>query len=263
MDVLDKIIAFKRNELKSIKEGSPIKRLETSLFFKREMPSFFKAVEKPGPSIIGEFKRKSPSKGVINIHSEVETVARGYEEAGVAAISILTDKEFFGAENKDLQKVACFAKIPILRKEFIIDEYQVIESKSIGAGAILLIASVLSKKEVYSLTGLASDLGLDVLFEIHDEYDIEKLNSKIKIIGVNNRNLKTFEVAIDNSRTLLSHLPEGCLKVAESGFNSCHDVDELFKSGYNAFLIGENFMRSDDPGETAKKFINGLRRSTK
>jgi indole-3-glycerol phosphate synthase len=223
------------------------------------MPSFYEALAKPEPSIIGEFKRKSPSKGVINFTADVEQVARGYEEAGIAAMSILTDKEFFGGENIDLQNVARFAKIPLIRKDFIMDEYQVIESKSIGAAAILLIASVLSKKEAERLSDLALDLGMDILFEIHDEKDLDKMNHKIKIIGVNNRNLKTFEVSLENSRDLFHHLPMNCLKVAESGFQTYTDVKQLFTRGYDAFLIGEKFMRSENPGKTAAGFIKDLK----
>lgn len=261
MDLLDKIIAFKRNELKLRKTAIPVSDLENSTFFGREMISFHKALEKPGPSIIGEFKRKSPSKGEINFGSEVEEVARGYEAAGIRAMSILTDSEFFGGENSDLQKVAGFANIPLLRKEFIVDEYQIIESKSIGASAILLIASVLNKKEINRFIELASDLGLNVLFEIHDEKDLDKLNDRIKIIGVNNRNLKTFDVSTENSMKLLNLLPSDCLKVAESGFKSSKEVNILYSLGYKAFLIGENFMKSEDPGKAAEKFINELKTS--
>ena len=204
MDILDKILAFKMEEVKAKKRLYPVSKLEDSAFFKCKMPSFYEALAKPEISIIGEFKRKSPSKGVLNITSDVEQVARGYEEAGIAAMSILTDKEFFGGENHDLQKVAGFIKIPLLRKDFIVDEYQIIESKSIGAGAILLIASVLNKKEAKRFSELALNLGMDVLFEIHDEKDLEKMNTGIKIIGVNNRNLNTFEVSMDNSTRSLS-----------------------------------------------------------
>ncbi len=259
MYILDKIIAFKRDEVKVKKRLYPVSKLEDTVFFKREMPSFYEALNKPEPSIIGEFKRKSPSKGVINFTADVEQVARGYQEAGIAAMSILTDKEFFGGEDHDLQNVAGFAKLPLLRKDFIVDEYQVIESKSIGAAAILLIASILSKKEAERLSDLALNLGIDVLFEIHDEKDLDKMNHKIKIIGVNNRNLKTFEVSMDNSRDLFHHLPLNCLKVAESGFQTNNDVKQLFSRGYDAFLIGEKFMRSENPGKTAAGFIMDLK----
>jgi indole-3-glycerol phosphate synthase len=225
------------------------------------MPSFYDALAKPGPSIIGEFKRKSPSKGMININAEVEQVARRYEEAGIAAMSILTDKEFFGGADYDLRNVAGFAKIPLLRKDFIMDEYQVVESKSIGASAILLIAAVLSKKEIGALTELSLNLGMDVLFEIHDEKDLEKMSHKINIIGVNNRNLKTFEVSIDHSIELFSCLPVNSLKVAESGFQTYREVMKLFTAGYNAFLIGGKFMRSKNPGKAAAQFMKDLKKS--
>jgi indole-3-glycerol phosphate synthase len=259
MDILDIIIAFKKKEIEAKKRFFSVTKLEDSVFFKKPMPSFYEALAKPGPSIIGEFKRKSPSKGVINISSEVEDVAKGYEEAGIAAMSILTDMEFFGGEEQDLQNVAGFTKLPLLRKDFIVDEYQVIESKSIGASAILLIASVLSKKEVSIYTDLALKLGMDVLFEIHEKKDLSKLNHNIRIVGVNNRNLKTQEVNMDHSAELFVHLPQKCLKVAESGFQAHKDVKKLFDSGYDAFLIGENFMRSKNPGKAAAKFLEELK----
>ena len=263
MDILEIIIAFKRDEVKIKKSFYPVSKLEDTVFFKREMPSFYEALNKPEPSIIGEFKRKSPSKGAINFTADVEQVARGYQEAGIAAMSILTDKEFFGGEDHDIRNVAGFTKLPLLRKEFIVDEYQVIESKSIGASAILLIASILSKKEVVRLSDLALNLGMDVLFEIHDEKDLDKMNHKIKIIGVNNRNLKTFEVSMDNSRNLFNHLPLNCLKVAESGFQTINEVKQLFSIGYGAFLIGEKFMRSENPGKAASGFIMDLKTGMK
>jgi indole-3-glycerol phosphate synthase len=261
MDILDKIIAFKRSELEVKKRSFPIGKFEDSAFFKREMPSFYEALAKPGPSIIGEFKRKSPSNGMINVNAEVEQVAREYEEAGIAAMSILTDREFFAGADHDLLAVAGFVKIPLLRKDFIVDEYQVVESKSIGASAILLIASVLSKKEVDTLSELSLNLGMDVLFEIHDKKDLDKMSHKIKIIGVNNRNLKTFEVSMDYSRELFPCLPENCLKVAESGFQTYKDVIKLFTTGYNAYLIGGKFMRSKNPGKSAARFMTDLKKS--
>jgi indole-3-glycerol phosphate synthase len=261
MNMLDQIIGFKRSELKYKKKFLSAGKLEDSVFFKREMPSFYDALAKPGPSIIGEFKRKSPSNGLININSEVGQVARGYEEAGIAAMSILTDMEFFGGDNDDLRNVAEFIKIPVLRKDFIVDEYQVVESKSLGASAILLIADVLSKKEAERLTELSFNLGMDVLFEIHDEKDLEKMGNKIKIIGVNNRDLKTSEVSIDHSLKLFSCLPEDCLKVAESGFRTCNEVSKFFTAGYNAFLIGGKFMKSRNPGKAAQRFMKDLKKS--
>ena len=263
MDILDTIIAFKRKEVEAAKGIFPVAKLEASSFFKLKMPDFHKALTNPGPAIIAEFKRKSPSKGIINTDASPVQVAQEYQEGGIAAISILTDNEFFGGSNNDLQSVAGFVKVPLLRKDFIIDDYQVIEAKSIGASAILLIASVLSKKEVARLSGLAFNLGIEVLFEIHDEKDLYKMNNKIKILGVNNRNLKTFNVNFDNSSNLIGQLPANCIKVAESGFQTTDDVKRLFLSGYNAFLIGEKFMGTQNPGKTATDFVNDLKEKMK
>lgn len=259
MNILDKIAEVKREEVKRRKKSNPLRILERSAFFKLRMPSFYDALAKPVPSVIGEFKRKSPSRGDINTSADIRHVALGYQDAGIEAMSVLTDEQFFGGNNEDLQSVAGILRIPVLRKDFIVDEYQVVESKSIGAGAILLIASMLSREETDTLSGLALQLGLDILFEIHDLADLEKINEYIKIIGVNNRNLKTFRVSMDNSNDLLHHLPKHCLKVAESGFQSPKDVKTLYEMGYDAFLIGENFMSSEDPGVTAAEFINNLK----
>lgn len=259
MDILGKIVASKREEVKIRKKHFPVKELENSVFFDRVPVSLYTTLKKPEPSIIGEFKRKSPSKGVINNTSSVEQVAKGYQEAGISAMSILTDTEFFGGSNNDLSTVAAFSGLALLRKDFIIDEYQVIESKSIGASAILLIATILSNRESEKLTSLASELGLDVLFEIHDENDLEKINRNIRIVGVNNRNLKTFIINMENSMDLLKQLPEDCLKVAESGFQTTGDVRKMYARGYDAFLIGEKFMRSVDPSKSAAEFITGLK----
>jgi indole-3-glycerol phosphate synthase len=262
MNILEKIAAFKREEVRSRKLANPVNMLEKSACFNLAVPSFYDALAKPGPSVIAEFKRKSPSRGDINPSADILQVALGYQDAGTAAISVLTDTEFFGGNNSDLQDVAGAVKIPVLRKDFVVDEYQVVEAKSLGAGAILLIASILTKKEVDTLSALALNLGMDILFEIHDLADLEMISRNIKIIGVNNRNLKTFEVSMDNTNDLLQHLPVDCIKVAESGIQTYNDVIQLFKKGYNAFLIGENFMKSDDPGKSAKIFMNNLKSIT-
>jgi indole-3-glycerol phosphate synthase len=259
MNILEKIVAVKREEVTKRKISNPVGVLEKSVFFNRHMPSFYSALAKSAPSVIGEFKRKSPSRGEINPGANIREVALGYQDAGVAAMSILTDEEFFGGKNSDLQDVAGLLEIPLLRKDFIVDEYQVIEAKSIGSSAILLIASILSKKEVDKLSGIALNLELDILFEIHELIDLDKMSQNINIIGVNNRNLKSFEVSLDNSNDLFQHLPHSCLKVAESGFRTCEDVKQLFYKGYDAFLIGESFMKSEEPWKNAALFINNLK----
>ncbi len=258
MNILENITSYKRLEVKNRKVSNPVSILEKSAFFRRKAPSFFQALAKPLPSLIGEFKRRSPSKGLINSSADIRQVAEGYQEAGIAAMSVLTDEKYFGGINGDLQDVAGSLNIPLLRKDFIVDEYQVVEAKSIGAAAILLIAAILTKKEARIFSGLAYDLGLDVLFEIHNRKDLDKLNQNIRIIGVNNRNLKTFKTSLDNSAGLFQYLPQDCLKVAESGFHTTGEVKHLFSTGYDAFLIGEYFMRSDNPGLAASEFIKEL-----
>ncbi|HUX95112.1 MAG TPA: indole-3-glycerol phosphate synthase TrpC [Bacteroidales bacterium] len=259
MEILRKIVTVKKMEVIDGKKYLPAEKLMKSPLFEKATISFFDALNNPSPSIIAEFKRKSPSKGIINTTSRPGEVARGYIAAGVSAISVLTDREFFGGENNDLTTASGSSEVPVLRKDFIIDEYQVIEAKSIGASAILLIASILSRKESEILTRLAISLGMEVLFEIHDLSDLEKMNNNIRIIGVNNRNLNNLKVDRNNAITLLSKLPKDCLKVAESGFESPKEVKMMFSEGYDAFLIGERFMRSDDPGRSATEFIAGLK----
>jgi indole-3-glycerol phosphate synthase len=259
MSILGRIITQKRKEVDVRKKLISIASLEATEFFKSARPSFHDAIAAKGPSVIGEFKRMSPSKGIINSQVEIDEVARGYEAAGVKAMSILTDLEFFGGDELDLQRVAAYAGIPLLRKDFIVDEFQIIESRSIGASAILLIASVLNKKEISKFTNLAVSLGLDVLCEIHDPSELDKLSAKNNILGINNRNLKTFAVDLGHSQELIRQLPAESLKVAESGLSSYDEVKLLYESGFDAFLIGENFMRTPDPGRTAEKFIKGLK----
>ncbi|HAM09668.1 MAG TPA: indole-3-glycerol phosphate synthase TrpC [Bacteroidales bacterium] len=259
MDILEIIVAAKKEEVRRRKRLFPVKELKKSAFFDCTPISFYIALKKDGPSIIGEFKRKSPSKGEINITESVGLVAAGYEKAGVSAMSILTDNDFFGGDNNDLSEVAALTGLPLLRKDFIIDEYQVVESKSIGASAILLIGSILTKSQTEHLANMAFSLGMEVLFEIHDENDLEKMSYNIRIVGVNNRNLKTFEINMENSIDLLHQLPSDCLKVAESGFQTITDVKKMHARGYDAFLIGEKFMRSVDPSKSAAEFITGLK----
>lgn len=259
MNILDRIVAAKKIETEARKKNCPVHILERSAFFDKPVLSFYDSLNKKEPSVIAEFKRMSPSKGIININAEVDEVASGFFSAGVAAMSILTDIGFFGGSEDDLEKVAALSLLPLLRKEFIIDEYQVIESKAIGASAILLIGSILTITESKKLSSLAKSIGLDVLFEIHDKSDLEKMDSEIRITGVNNRDLKSFDINMDNSLRLLNMIPSHCLKVAESGFRTVNDVMEMYSHGYDAFLIGERFMRSEDPSMSAGEFMTGLK----
>ncbi len=259
MNILDQIAAVKREEVRGRKITTPVTILEKSPFFSHPPLSFKAVLSKSEPSVIAEFKRKSPSKGDINKSADIRKVTAGYQKAGVSAVSVLTDEKFFGGCNSDLRDAADILKIPILRKDFIIDEYQVVEARSLGASAILLIAAILTAQEIDAFSRLAKSLGMDVLFEIHDLPDMEKMSENTDMIGVNNRNLKTFKVSMHNSTDLLQYLPQNCLKVAESGFRTFEDVMLMFNEGYDAFLIGERFMKEDDPAEAARKFISNLK----
>lgn len=259
MTILDKIIIHKRNEVVKTKETNSIKLLEKSLYFESacfSLKQFITRKDKNG--IIAEFKRKSPSKGIINNISKVKNVTNGYVEAGVSALSILTDNYFFGGKNEDLIIARKSNNCPILRKDFIISEYQILEAKSIGADAILLIASVLTKNEIKQFTTLAHQLGLEVLFEIHTQEELDKYIPEINLVGINNRNLKTFEVDFDNSIKLCNQLPVGIVKIAESGIRNFKNIIELKKHGFDGFLIGESFMKTKKPELACRGFIKQL-----
>lgn len=260
MNILDKIVAFKRKEVEKLKALYPIKLLEQSISFHAPCVSLSKYIlreDKVG--IIAEFKRKSPSKGGINLYASPEKVSIGYMQACASAISVLTDGEFFGGSNDDLKTVRKFNFCPVLRKEFIIDEYQIIEAKSIGADAILLIASILSQEEISNFVSLAKSLGLEILFEVHDEDEIKKYIDEIDLIGVNNRNLKTFKTDYQYSIDMFEKLPDKAVKISESGISDPNVVKDLISVGYNGFLIGEHFMASGDPGENCRKFISSCK----
>ncbi len=257
MSILGKIIADKRIRVDLAKSSIPVSELEKGPLFRAERPSFREALRKPGPSVIAEFKRKSPSRGFINEGARPEIVIPGYEKAGAAAVSVLTDGYFDGSLD-DLSTAFRSCSLPLLRKDFIIDEYQVVEARSAGASAILLIAAALEKRDLEKLAGMAFSLGLDVLFEIHNEVELEKCPQTISIVGVNNRNLETFEVNTGISVKLAPLIPDGCLRVSESGIGEPQKIFELADAGFDAFLIGETFMRSSDPGGMAFNFIHDI-----
>ena len=262
MNILDKIIADKFKEVELKKSLIPVSQLEASVLFERKCVSLSENLKK-GFGIIAEHKRRSPSKSVINQSLNVQEVASGYEKAGVSGISVLTDGKYFGGSLEDLLYARASVHIPILRKEFMVDEYQVIEAKAYGADAILLIAAVLTEKQLTYLADSAKKLGMDVLLEIHNEEELQKsLKVNADMIGVNNRNLKTFEVDIDNSKILSGLIPDEFVKVSESGISNTEVIADLKKYGFEGFLIGENFMRTDNPGAAATKFIKQLKSIT-
>ncbi len=259
MTILDKIVKDKIEELYYIKKSISYRNLESSNYFCRDTVSMKQSVtDKNLNGIISEFKRQSPSKGVINDFSKVQDVTFGYENAKVSAISILTNKKYFGGTNDDIINSRDGVNIPILRKEFIIDEYQIVEAKSIGADAILLIASILDKKKIKQFSELAKSLNLDVLFEIHNENELKKVHYSVDMVGVNNRNLNDFTVDIKNSKDLSKIIPNDFVKVSESGISNTEAIKDLINFGYKGFLIGENFMKTKTPAEECSKFIEEL-----
>ncbi|WP_340202850.1 indole-3-glycerol phosphate synthase TrpC [Ascidiimonas sp. W6] len=259
MNILDKIIADKRKEVLLKKQLIPISQLESSVLFGKATVCLSKRLMSSKTGIIAEHKRRSPSKAVINQNLNVSEVASGYEKAGVSGMSVLTDGKYFGGSLDDLLLARASSGLPLLRKEFIIDEYQILEAKAYGADLILLIAAVLSEKEIKELSSFAQRIGLEVLLEVHDKSELSKsLVPTVNMLGVNNRNLKTFEVSLETSMGLAQFIPEDFVKVSESGISSVNAIKELKKYGFKGFLIGENFMKTNHPGEEATKFIKEL-----
>ena len=258
MNILDKIIKDKREEVASKKRVFPLSYLVTSPMLDRVSLSMSQSILK-GSGIISEFKRRSPSKQVINHRDSVIDVVTGYQNAGASGISVLTDTKYFGGSLDDLLQARDHLTIPLLRKEFIIDPYQIYEAKAFGADTILLIAAVLSPEEVILLSQLAHQLNLEVLLEVHNEEELRRSAlDHVDLVGVNNRNLKTFEVSLDTSKILSSMIPEGKVKISESGINSVESIETLKEFGYKGFLIGENFMKTEEPGKSAATFISQL-----
>ncbi|WP_185867332.1 indole-3-glycerol phosphate synthase TrpC [Blattabacterium cuenoti] len=258
MNILEKIVSVKQKEVSEKKFLYPIKRLENSSFFERKTFSLVQSIKRNHIGIVAEFKRKSPSKGMINDTALIEKVVIDYESAGVSGISILTDKHFFSGENENLKKSRSIISIPILRKDFIIDEYQVIESKSIGADVILLIAGILSKNQIKNFSRLAKSIDLEVIIEIHNEFEIDKITENLDIVGINNRDLQTFVVDYNSCLELYSKIPNSYVKIAESGINNVNQILKLRKQGFKGFLIGEYFMKEKNPGKICKYFMKSL-----
>jgi indole-3-glycerol phosphate synthase len=262
MNILDKIVVQKIHEVEKNRALLKIVDLEEGVFFKRNCISLAKRLKQPGNSgIIAEIKRKSPSKGEIHPILDVVEVAKGYAEAGASGISILTDKTFFGGRGEDLVEVREQLHLPILRKDFIVDEYQIAEAKAMGADVILLIAAVLAPWEIFRFSSIAESLGLEVLLEVHNERELEaslSQNPHIQMIGVNNRDLTSFEVKLETSFSLAEKIPDRYVKVAESGINNPNTVRQLKEAGFQGFLIGEHFMKHAEPHRACKDFIEKL-----
>jgi indole-3-glycerol phosphate synthase len=259
MNILEKIMAHKAKEVAERKSLYPVKLLESSIYFETPVVSLSKYIRRHDKSgIIAEFKRQSPSKGPINPYASVERVSIGYMQAGASALSVLTDQHFFGGSNEDLKEARKFNFCPILRKEFILDEYQLLEARAIGADAVLLIAECLDKAQLATLAKTAKSLGLEVLMEIHSGAQLDKYVPEVDAVGVNNRNLEDFSVSIGTSLDLISSLPDEVVKISESGLNDPNAVVELKHAGFEGFLIGEHFMRQAEPGQACQEFIEKI-----
>jgi indole-3-glycerol phosphate synthase len=258
MNILEQIVEHKKKEVAQRKKEVDMKALETEVFFTREtfsLENFLLDPTKTG--IIAEYKRKSPSKGIINDRNSVEMITEIYSSNGASGISVLTDYNFFGGSLKDLV-AARVTSVPLLRKDFMIDEYQIVEAKAYGADVILLIAACLTPEEVKDLAKAAKKLKLEVLLELHDESELDHICSEIDLVGVNNRNLKNFEVNLEHSVRMAEKIGDGFIKIAESGISDVVNIRYLKQYGFKGFLIGEYFMRQEDPGKAFKEFTRSL-----
>ncbi len=259
MNILEEIVQHKKAEVIAAADRKPARELERSAFFKRPVLSLKKALlAENSTGIIAEFKRRSPSKGIINAHASVAAVTGAYAGQGAAALSVLTDKEFFGGSAEDLIQ-ARVNEVPILRKDFIVDEYQLVEARAIGADVILLIAACLTPQDVKRLAGFAKSLQLEVLLEIHNQEELQHICEECDVVGVNNRDLKTFSVDIGRSLELADQIPEDKVKISERGISDVATIGRLKEAGFRGFLIGENFMKEENPAIAFASFVQHLK----
>lgn len=263
MSILDNIVSVKRLEVRERKVLYPVHDLEKSELFRKKPFSLKESILKEASAgVIAEFKRRSPSKGYINENAAVREVCSGYSGAGASAVSVLTNSEFFGGSAEDLVEARRHADCPVLCKDFIIDEYQVIEARSHGADAVLLIADILSAADLRKLHRRVLSLGMEALIEVHDRKFLSLVPDDANIIGINSRNLASFKVSPDHAFEMANLLPVNVVKVAESGIKSIDDYFHLKSAGFNGFLIGEYFMNTTDPAKTCRDFIGAIRQRT-
>ena len=258
MNFLGEILDHTRSEVARRKSSVPVERLRELPLYSRATLSLEAALRKKSPAIIAEIKRASPSRGVLSHDFQPGSIARRYEEAGAAAISVLTEEKYFLGSLGDLEEVRRAVSLPLLRKDFILDPYQLHEARSSGADAVLLIAAALDRATLACLMEDARAIGLESLVEIHSARELESLRGMhIPLLGINNRDLVTFETDISLSSDLAKDLPAGSLAVSESGIRTRDDVDRLARAGIGAFLVGEHLMRSDDPGGALASLLRG------
>lgn len=252
--ILDQIIENKRKEVSQLKTRIRYQDFENMAFFNTPCRSIKNVLQEKSFGIIAEYKRKSPSAGIINNRLTLSEIANLYEQNEMAAISILTDQAYFGGSNEDVIMVRKNNTIPILRKEFIVDEIQLFESKAIGSDAILLIAEVLSKQEINQFTTIAKSIGLEVILELHEPIMIDKIDPQVDLIGVNNRNLKRQQTVLQTSFNLLPYLPANILKISESGIRSKSELIALKNAGFSGALIGESILKNDEKRALISQF---------
>ena len=258
-DILQEIVATKRAEIDRRKRETDLQ----ALYRQAETPrttrhSLREALRSSSTGIISEFKRRSPSKGWINRDADVQSVVRAYQQAGATALSVLTDTPYFGGTDDDLRAARQACSLPILRKDFTIDEFQLVESRALGADAVLLIAAALTQEQCLRLAETAHQLELEVLLEIHDQSELDYYSEYVDVLGVNNRNLGSFHTDVANSFRLIEQMPQEATPISESGISNPDTVKELRTIGFKGFLIGENFIKTEAPGDSLKSFINAL-----
>lgn len=258
MNILDKIIEHKKIEVAQRKAAISVADLEQRSLYNRPVLSLKQfLLDDTKTGIIAEFKRQSPSKGIINGNADVVDVTSAYARHGASGLSVLTDEHFFGGSTADLLQ-ARINQVPILRKDFIVDEYQIVEARAMGADVILLIAACLTPAEVKRLAAFANSLQLEVLLELHDEEELGHICEETVLVGINNRNLKTFVVDIERSLAMAQKIPAGKVKIAESGISSAENIRLFRENGFRGFLVGENFMKEKDPGVAFEQFVKAL-----
>ncbi len=257
--ILDEILATRKERIRAVKGEVSLAGLERVASQRNDVRDFAASLAKPGLRVIAELKKASPSRGLIRQDYRIREIAASYQSAGAAAISVLTEPDYFRGTLEDLQAVRQTVSLACLRKDFILDAYQVVESAAAGADAILLIAAALSDRELKEFSRIASSFGISALVEVHTEEELDRsLAAGSKIIGVNNRDLRSFEVKLETSLQLRKQIPKGCLSVSESGIHSADDLKRLEDAGFDAVLIGEHLMLAPDPGKELAGFIRGL-----
>lgn len=264
MKILEEIASFKKQLLGYKKQIVSLKDFEGMPCFERECYKLTESITNSDFGLIAEHKRRSPSKPHINFNTDVFEVAKAYENAGASGMSVLTEQKYFGGSLEDLMLSRAACNLPLLRKDFMVDEYQIIESKAHGADVILLIAACLTPKEIKHFSNLAREIGMQSILEVHNLEELENsLCETVDVVGVNNRNLKTFEVNLDISYQLIEHIPEKFVKISESGIKDPQDILDLKQSGFDGFLLGEHFMKTVNPGLSAKRFLHMLNKKLK